>query len=550
MANNPHFDFTPTLSSSYSHSSSSSSRALQSADNNPYFEFQGSSSSSSYHRSPPGGSRRSSASSGGQRRYRTSSPVNTFHGPPPASTTGNGGWREIERVAGSDSTHQQDKTALGDALLEGSKHGGPQSVCVLDTNTLVHAAAFFESLFRLLLQGMANASSPISSSSSSTSSGRHSNPFVLVIPHFVLEELDALKVRPSVGPQARKANHILLRALEAQQRLARQLRQREDGQGRSSSPKNSGEELPRSRLCILVEKAQEALPRSARSTGWSVDVALVSLCHTLQRQTGLPVVFCSNDTNARTRAEIEGVQTFDLGAVLRASARVRAKERSKVRRVSGGDRSSAASIWSGSGRRGSDGDERAVEGRIGEASCPDEAPEMLLEQWAVQIGGGTTGDDAGCDGKDEADSARVLGEQALPSLRVSNGYSTALTQPSTEDDGMDMDLDAQAAAPHQEHTHQPQDAVTKRTRLSTSDPPTGTTDHFPASTNQLADLPPSADVELNPTFHWPSGGTTSWSGNSSAKASSQRQLRPLPKSVEARQTTSDGRTANGGALAS
>lgn len=45
------------------------------------------------------------------------------------------------------------------------------------------------------------------------------------------------------------------------------------------------------------------------------------LCISLSESTNLPIVFCSNDTNARTRAEVEGVQSLELDHILQAQAK-------------------------------------------------------------------------------------------------------------------------------------------------------------------------------------------------------------------------------------
>lgn len=234
---------------------------------------------------------------------------------------------------------------------------------------------------------------------------------------------------------------MLLRALNEQSRLGRQLSQR-------------GSDLPRHRCPLLVERANESI---ARSPTTSVDASLVLLCHTLQRQTNLPVLFCSNDTNARTRAEIEGVQTFDLAGVLRASASVRARRKDEARKVrrmegeKGVDRSSGASIWSSSAgetsRRRSEGDEA----RGQERGYSLEAPEMLLEQWAVQLERGSGQDD----GAEHNGSAAI--EASRPGISLPPMQATAPQQQQqqqqppasyNDDDGMDLDAAEEQPASH------------------------------------------------------------------------------------------------------
>lgn len=131
---------------------------------------------------------------------------------------------------------------------------------------------------------------------------------VILIPYRVVQELDGLKStrsngngrslarRQSVGRKAREATHALMDAMMRQKR--------------ASGP--AGQAVPRHLHPMIAQTRPQSDAALTWDTDISVDDALVELCLETQKSSGLPVVFCSNDTNARLRAESAGVNTFDL----------------------------------------------------------------------------------------------------------------------------------------------------------------------------------------------------------------------------------------------
>ncbi|CAO1613283.1 unnamed protein product [Parajaminaea phylloscopi] len=297
------------------------------ADLNPYFEWPAAASLS-----PPSSS--SSSRRFSQPRLTASRPSRRRGSQSPTSVRRSG------------------KSTLAQSIKQGAATGGPRSVCVLDTNTLLSAHAFLASLFKLVLE----------LALSSVSHGTPPPPFVILVPHAVLTELDGLKTascrsssssagsgsRRNVAGKARAATRWLLEAVKDQRK--------------SLLPSN--ESLPKHRMPLLVQTREQAQEMAVQDDSATVDDTLVHICHTLQRETSLPVLFCSNDNNARTRAESEGVRTFDLKTVLRCSS---------SRRKGAAGRSTQASMWT-AGDEATDVDE----------SASSELPRLLVEQWAAQ----------------------------------------------------------------------------------------------------------------------------------------------------------------------
>ncbi|CAO1623647.1 unnamed protein product [Jaminaea pallidilutea] len=298
-------------------------------DNNPYFEFP------SLSRSPP---RRSS-----------------LHDPAEPS-------RERSSIAKRYTEEESSRESLSAVIKAAADHQGPQSVCVFDTNTLLSSTSFFTALFSLLLT-LAQQSLELPSNEPASRP-----PMVILIPYRVVQELDGLKStrsngngrslarRQSVGRKAREATHALMDAMMRQKR--------------ASGP--AGQAIPWHLHPMIAQTRPQNEAASFWDTDISVDDALVELCLETQKSSGLPVVFCSNDTNARLRAESAGVSTFDLTTVLLAAETFETKD--STRQAQTGDRSSKSSRWGPATSR----QEAETRARWG--------PAMLLEQWSAQLG--------------------------------------------------------------------------------------------------------------------------------------------------------------------
>lgn len=173
------------------------------------------------------------------------------------------------------------------------------SLLVLDTNVLLSTLQFFMTLVSQCLARNVFALS-----------NTHFAPpsIAIIIPHIVLSELDNLKTssKGNVAPKARAANNWILSALQSQKKQMYDKVQLDGSIVR--------ENIPESSWVLHVENTAHA---SALGDGNSLsnltpDEEIVRLCVALKKDTGLEVFFCSDDTNARTRAEIEGLPTISF----------------------------------------------------------------------------------------------------------------------------------------------------------------------------------------------------------------------------------------------
>ena len=162
---------------------------------------------------------------------------------------------------------------------------------VLDTNTLLTAPslAWLQDLFTHCYTYASTHAAP--------------PPIALIIPYTVLSELDGLKSspKPSVAYHARLATKWLLTALQTQ--------------------KHS---IPEPTWALHVQSASHAAASAnAAHTHTGVnDERIVALCRQIAAPasaSGSQTFFVSEDVNARTRAEIEGVRTLSLETVSKAS---------------------------------------------------------------------------------------------------------------------------------------------------------------------------------------------------------------------------------------
>lgn len=136
-------------------------------------------------------------------------------------------------------------------------------------------------------------------------------PVYLFVPHIVLEELDGMKHSErrmetgKVGAAARQASHWLLETVQRQKQTA------------------AAYSRTRWVLHVQTQARRDPLPTTSlvcNSCMWLTqtnDQTIVALCAELS-QNHNHVYLVSNDTNARTLAEIEGVTTLSFGAVIEA----------------------------------------------------------------------------------------------------------------------------------------------------------------------------------------------------------------------------------------
>ncbi|WFD45054.1 hypothetical protein MPSI1_003731 [Malassezia psittaci] len=158
---------------------------------------------------------------------------------------------------------------------------------VLDTNVLLSKLATVQELFQLAF-----------------AASLHSSPILyIVIPHCVLEELDAMKHNErridsaiSVSAAARNASRWLLESVQQQ--------------------KNSylARNISRWALHVQTVPTLDKLPMASLvrdSLTKTNDQAIIALCSQLSER-GAHVLFITNDTNARTLAELQSISTLDL----------------------------------------------------------------------------------------------------------------------------------------------------------------------------------------------------------------------------------------------
>ncbi|CDS01842.1 uncharacterized protein SPSC_01492 [Sporisorium scitamineum] len=192
------------------------------------------------------------------------------------------------------------------------------SLWVLDTNTLMSCLELLKALFASLLTHNVAYAGAIKGQQHVQSSASPTRPssIKLVLPHVVVSELDGLKVtrrkddsgRP-VASQAREANHWLLSALQKQKRVTID---------QADTPLSQD-------LWPLFVQPSSHYNRSNRSSGgrsnWTFDEPddeIVRFCVDLKQQTSSHVRFCSDDTNARTKAERDGIDSLGMGELANA----------------------------------------------------------------------------------------------------------------------------------------------------------------------------------------------------------------------------------------
>lgn len=204
------------------------------------------------------------------------------------------GWSHQPHI--SKQTNQHVTRSSTNTFAEQLKAGAFASLCILDTNPLLSSLNFLQGLFQRLLD----------LSWSALLMSTEPPAFRIVLPFFVHRELDGLKKGFSRrAKEARDANQWLLGAL-MEQRKARTIR----GIPTSVS-------LPSSHHPLVIQTSRQAVEAVASHPHAPVDERLADLTSSLQKDTSLPILFCTSDTNLRIDVENRGVRTFDLATVLK-----------------------------------------------------------------------------------------------------------------------------------------------------------------------------------------------------------------------------------------
>ncbi|PWZ02315.1 hypothetical protein BCV70DRAFT_198597 [Testicularia cyperi] len=188
----------------------------------------------------------------------------------------------------------------------------PCSLWVLDTNTLMSCLDLLKALFAsLLTRNVAAAQTP--PALIGTDAAPRPALIRLVIPYVVISELDGLKTSRRkedssgklVASMARDANSWLLSALQKQKRVPIDA----DGSG-----------LPSSFWPLFVQPSSHSSRFGGKGGSFddrSNDELIIGFCSLLRRDTGQGVWFCSDDVNARTRAELEGIDSLGMRELAR-----------------------------------------------------------------------------------------------------------------------------------------------------------------------------------------------------------------------------------------
>ncbi|MCO5585054.1 hypothetical protein L7F22_038986 [Adiantum nelumboides] len=175
--------------------------------------------------------------------------------------------------------------------------GNAGVLLILDTNTLLNALPFCTTMFTQCLARNAHA----------MSLGKFTvSPISFIIPKVVIGELDNLKTRNYTKESAQRANRWILEAI---------IQQKKRMYTPSNAPdQHQTEPLPEIAWALHIENnthytkcLQDPLYRDE-----SPDEEIVSLCRILQRDSGQTAWLCSDDINAKLRAESEGIITFSV----------------------------------------------------------------------------------------------------------------------------------------------------------------------------------------------------------------------------------------------
>ncbi|KAJ1599927.1 hypothetical protein NDA14_005328 [Ustilago hordei] len=193
------------------------------------------------------------------------------------------------------------------------------SLWVLDTNTLVSCLDLLKALFAALLTRNVAYAAAVKRPTQHSAEPTLPSPIKLVIPYVVVWELDGLKItsrkndsgRP-VASQAREANHWLFSALQKQKRV----------------PIDQAGAHLADTLWPLYAQPSAHYNGSKRKNGansrftfqdsLSCDDEIIKFCVDLKHKTPSSVCFCSDDINARTKAEMDNIDSLGMRELARA----------------------------------------------------------------------------------------------------------------------------------------------------------------------------------------------------------------------------------------
>jgi predicted ribonuclease YlaK len=137
-----------------------------------------------------------------------------------------------------------------------------------------------------------------------------SSPIMLIVPYVVVRELDGLKISArrdradsdlTVGQKAQRANRWILDAIQQQKK-------------RSYCEQDVSVPIPEHAWILHVESSAfyQTSRRDPAYREESADDEIISHCRSLQRDTHQSVWLCSDDINAKLRAESDAVLTFSI----------------------------------------------------------------------------------------------------------------------------------------------------------------------------------------------------------------------------------------------
>ncbi|KAJ1033085.1 hypothetical protein NDA16_000363 [Ustilago loliicola] len=187
------------------------------------------------------------------------------------------------------------------------------SLWVLDTNTLMSCLDLLKALFAALLTRNVAYAAAVRQQTRHSAVPTLPSPIKLVIPYVVVSELDGLKItshkndsgRP-VASQAREANHWLFSALQKQKRVPID---------------EGGAHLPDNLWPLYAQPSAHyngSKRKNNSNSGYtfqdpvSCDDEIIKFCVDLKNETPSSVCFCSDDINARTKAELDSIDSLGM----------------------------------------------------------------------------------------------------------------------------------------------------------------------------------------------------------------------------------------------
>lgn len=129
----------------------------------------------------------------------------------------------------------------------------------------------------------------------------------------VIVELDGLKSSARIATKP-NATQLAAKAQMANRWILDSLRQQKSRTFSSHEDPDGQHTIPERAWALHVENSSHAEGRRASPEFWDIspDDEIVWFALKLQRETHLPVSFCSDDVNARIKAEAEGLVTLSM----------------------------------------------------------------------------------------------------------------------------------------------------------------------------------------------------------------------------------------------